>query len=161
MKTSMQRNLIDLIHENTTITHLTAENHEQVIRALVDKLHEHGLVELEFADDVLAREETFPTGLPTEPHAVAIPHADPQHVRESAVAVAVLDRPVTFGRMGASAGTSIEAKVVFLLALKEAEKQVVMIQQLMELLQNASVLQDVIDAADSAQVVRILRDEVH
>ena len=50
---------------------------------------------------------------------------------------------------------------MFLLALKEAEKQVVMIQQLMELLQNASVLQDVIDAADSAQVVRILRDEVH
>ena len=92
MKTSMQRNLIDLIHENTTITHLTAENHEQVIRALVDKLHEHGLVELEFANDVLAREETFPTGLPTEPHAVAIPHADPQHVRESAVGVAVLDR---------------------------------------------------------------------
>lgn len=157
----MQRNLIDLIHENTTITHLTAENHEQVIRVLAETLYQQGFVEPEFADDVLAREETFPTGLPTEPHAVAIPHADPQHVRESAVAVTVLDRHVTFGRMGASAGTSIEAKVVFLLAIKEAEKQVVMIQQLMELLQNASVLQDVIDAADSAHIVRILRDEVH
>lgn len=160
MKTSMQRNLNDLINENTTLARLVAENSEQVIRALAEKLRAHGVVEAGFADDVLAREETFPTGLPTEPNAVAIPHADPHHVVQSGIAVAVLDRPVPFGRMGGAAGATVEAKVVFLLAIKESEKQVVMIQQLMQLLQNAAVLQAVINATDGAQIVEILRNEV-
>lgn len=153
----MQKNLIDLIHKDTITAGLAAESAEQAIRTLAGMLRKQGAVEAGFAEDVLAREEKFPTGLPTQPFAVAIPHADPDHILSSAIAVATLEQPVAFGRMGGSASATVDARVVFLLAIKETEAQVVLIQQLMQLLQNSALLDNLIEAGDSEQVMDILR----
>ena len=63
---------------------------EQIIRQLAQPLVAAELVVPDFADHVLKREATYPTGLPTEPPCVAIPHTDHKHVRHNAIAVGIL-----------------------------------------------------------------------
>lgn len=73
---------------------------EQIIRQLAQPLVAAELVVPDFADHVLKREATYPTGLPTEPPCVAIPHTDHKHVRHNAIAVGILPEPVEFADMG-------------------------------------------------------------
>lgn len=136
----MQWHLADLLHEDTTVVGLQASSDTQVISVLVAALAASGYVAPQFAADVLARERTFPTGLPTEPVGVAIPHADPDHVHQSAIAIGVLAQPVAFQRMGSSGDAEVAAHLVFLLAVKETEKQVELIRELMGLLQDWELL---------------------
>lgn len=73
---------------------------EQIIRQLAQPLVTAELVVPDFADHVLEREATYPTGLPTEPPCVAIPHTDHKHVRHNAIAIGILPEPVVFADMG-------------------------------------------------------------
>ena len=70
---------------------------EQIIHQLAQPLVTAELVVPDFADHVLEREATYPTGLPTEPPCVAIPHTDHKHVRHNAIAVGILPEPVAPG----------------------------------------------------------------
>ena len=85
----MQNNLIDLLRVEHILVGVHAKDAQDAIRQLTDALLLTGHVEAGFAEDVWKREQTFPTGLPTEPLAVAIPHADPDHVNASAVCIGV------------------------------------------------------------------------
>lgn len=95
---------------------------EQIIRQLAQPLVAAGLVVPDFADHVLEREATYPTGLPTKPPCVAIPHTDHKHVRHNAIAVGILPEPVEFADMGGDPDP-VPVRVIFLLALSESNKQ--------------------------------------
>lgn len=138
----MSYELIDLIREEHILVDLEADSAEQVIEVLCRRLIKTGYAVEGFCKDVWAREQEYPTGLPTEPLGVAIPHADPDHVLKSAVCLGVLSKPVPFIQMGIDSSAKVEAALVFLLAIKEKEKQVVMIQQLVETIQNPVLLQE-------------------
>lgn len=152
----MQNNLFDLLRVEHIVVGVRAKDAQDAIRQLTGVLTATGHVEPEFADDVWRREQTFPTGLPTEPLAVAIPHADPDHVHSSAVSLGVLDAPVLFGQMGTDGSTRLEAHLIFLLAIKEREKQVEMIQQLVTLIQTGSLLAGLTKAKDPAQAIALI-----
>ena len=106
------------------------------------------------------REQEFPTGLPTEPVGVAIPHADPDNVLKSAVCVGVLTEPVSFTQMGIDTSLRVDAPLIFMLAIKEKEKQVVMIQQLVEMIQNPNLLTSLTAAKDSTEVFNLITASV-
>ena len=125
--------------------------------ALTEAFLETGHVTPGFAEDVWNRELTFPTGLPTQPLAVAIPHADPDHVDRSAVCIGVLNSPVQFGQMGTDGSTVLDVRLIFLLAVKEREKQVELIGQLISLIQTASLLEGLAAARDSSQALALVR----
>jgi PTS system galactitol-specific IIA component len=152
----MQYHLINLVHEENILVGLKADSAEETIRALANVLVKPSRIELAYADDVWAREQSSPTGLPTMPLAVAIPHADPGHVLQSSVAIGVLSRPVPFGLMGGTNGQTVEASVVFLLAIKETEKQVLMIQELLSILQTPDHLTRLAQALTPAEVKQVL-----
>ena len=119
-----------------------------------------GYVSEEFAEDVWEREKIFPTGLPTQPFGVAIPHADPDHVKQSAVCLGILNSPVFFNQMGMESSTQLEIRIVFLLAIKEKEKQVVMIQQLVELIQNPDLLEDLLNINNPAEAFGLIQGTI-
>ena len=149
----MQYELVDLIRPEHVVTDLEASEAEEVINALSDMLVRTGCVRPEFADDVRKREQEFPTGLPTSPLAVAIPHADPTHVSRTALCIGVLSKPVKFAQMGSDGSLFVNVHIVFLLAIKEQEKQVKMIQQLMEVIQTPHLLEELVVARTPAEVV--------
>jgi len=152
----MQYTLLDLLNSGHILPGLEAADARDAIQRLSDRLVETGHVTPGFAEDVWKREQTFPTGLPTEPLAVAIPHADPDHVERSAVCVGVLKDPVSFGQMGTDGSTLLEVRLVFLLAIKEREKQVEMLGQLITLIQSPSLLEGLTTAAGPEEALKLI-----
>ncbi len=84
-------------------------NKESLIRILCDKLKEKGIVEDEFIDSVLEREELGNTNMND---VFALAHPMKLCARETKVAVAILDQPILWGK-------EETAKIVFLLAIKQ------------------------------------------
>lgn len=153
----MQNTLMDLLGTEHILINVDAKDAQEAIQKLTVALVETGHVAPGFSEDVWKREQTFPTGLPTQPLAVAIPHADPDHVNHSAVCIGVLNSPVPFAQMGTDGSVFLDVQLVFMLAIKEREKQVEMIQQLMIVIQNASLLEELSKAKDSTEAFTLIQ----
>lgn len=154
----MQSTLLDLLKIEHIQVGVEASDARAAIRKLSVPFIETGHVTAEFAEDVWRREQTFPTGLPTQPLAVAIPHADPDHVNKSGVSIGVLKSPIRFAQMGTDGSTGLDVHVIFLLAIKEKEKQVEMIQQLMKLIQSPSLVEGLSRAGDSSDAMALIQN---
>lgn len=154
----MQYTLVDLLGTEHILVDMHASEARAAIQFLADAMQKTGHVTAGFAEDVWKREQVFPTGLPTQPLAVAIPHADPDHVERSAVGVGILNNPVRFAQMGTDGSTWLEVRLVFLLAIMEREKQVEMIQQLITLIQTPSLLEGLAAATSPSEALALIHD---
>ena len=152
----MQHTLLELLQAEHVVVGLDAADSLAVIRLLNAALVQTGHTLAAYADDAAERERTFATGLPTEPIAVAMPHAAPKNVVNSALGIATLRAPVVFAQMGTDGSTKLDVHAVFLLAIKETEKQVGMIAQLMKVIQNGALLSGIMQAGSPAEVVSLI-----
>lgn len=152
----MQFALIDLLSLDRILLDGKALNAQDAIEWLTGPLIQSGHVTPEFAEDVWKREQVFPTGLPTQPLAVAIPHADPDHVNLSAICIGVLQSPVHFRQMGMEGSSILDARIIFLLAIKEKEKQVGVIQQLAELIQEPKLLEGLVVVKSAQEAMDLI-----
>jgi len=152
----MQYTFVDLLKPEHVLIGFRASTAREVIYKLARPLVQSGHVAPAFAKDVWEREQKFPTGLPTQPLAIAIPHADPDHVNKTAIGIGILRSPVRFKQMG-SDSSLLTVRIVFLLAVKEREKQVELIQQLVTVIQNQSLLEKLATAKDTQEVVDLIR----
>ena len=121
---------------------------KDIIHALAAPLIQDGMVVSDFADHVIAREEQFPTGLPVEPVGVAIPHTDHKHVRQNAISVGILPEPVLFEDMGGEP-EPVPARVIFMLALGESNKQLNVLGWIMEVIQDGEFMQQLLVMSDA------------
>lgn len=122
---------------------------EAVLRALVAALSARGAVRDSFLDAVLAREEASPTGVPLPEGAIALPHADPEHVLAPAVAVATPAEPVLFQQMG-SPEVTLRVGLVVVLALPGREQSQGTLVRLLRALQRPGTLSGLRAADDDA-----------
>lgn len=134
---------------------LDAEDWQAVLEAGAERLRAGGYVTDGYAAAVVAREREFPTGLQTAGVGVALPHADPEHVRSAAIAVVTLRRPVRFAVMG-DPSEQVGVGVAFLLALADAHSQLRALRLLAELVSDAGRLQRIAQARTPADVVAAL-----
>ncbi|MGK7379247.1 PTS sugar transporter subunit IIA [Planococcus sp. 1R117A] len=123
------------LDEELVIIEMEANSKEEVLTILGNQLLKKGFVKENFVESILEREKTFPTGLPTVPFGVAIPHTDGNMVNESKIAFATLKKTVKFVAMG-QGDQLVDVKLVFLLALKHPSGQLEMLQKLVGLFQN-------------------------
>jgi len=132
---------------------------EAVIADLAGRLAARGCVGPGFLEAVKDRETRFPTGLPTQPVGVAIPHTDPEYCLRPGLAVAVLPQPVPWRAMGTEQDL-VDVRVVFLLALP-AQKHVNFLSQLVQLFQSPDALTQLISLSDPAAVADFVRCRVN
>lgn len=144
-----------IISHEWILPQLQVENWRDAITVLGELLAKHGLVKGTYVPAVLAREEKYPTGVPLGAINVAIPHTDIVHVHQPAIAVATLDRPVRFGNMG-EPGSDIDVHIVFLLAMKDPEAQVDLLQNLVTTFQDGEVLKTLADIRQADEIEAIL-----
>jgi len=149
--------LADLIVAEHILVGIKTRNDLAAIRRLGRPLVKDGCVRPEFVEAVCQRERNYPTGLPTEPVATAIPHADPTHVERSAVSLGILAQAVPFAQMGGDGSVKVQVQVVFLLAIKQREKQVDMLHELVNLIQDQVVLARLVKASSPRAVLEILK----
>ena len=121
------------------IRNVDAKNAEDAIRQVGKKFLDAGFVKDTYIDAVVAREVTYPTGLQLADIAVAMPHTDPQHVNRPGVCIAQLAHPVTFAHMG-DPDTLVEAEMLFMMAIKDPDEQVELLQKVLSVFQQPEVV---------------------
>jgi PTS system galactitol-specific IIA component len=134
---------------------LEAASAEQAVRALAKELHRAGYVKASFEAAAVLRERRSPTGLPFEGGAVALPHAEPEHVLKPALAIATLVHPVRFREMGSPAN-ALDVGLVVMPALTAKEQAAAGLAQIIELLQDAALRGTLRAATDEAAMRRAL-----
>lgn len=122
-------------------------NFENVIKTMSRELIEKGIVKVEYPTHVIAREKKFPTGLPTQPIGVAIPHTDAKWTNHNAISVAILKEPIDQIVMGTDS-TPVKVSIVFMLALGQSNKQLNILSKLMTVFQNKDTLIKLQSASD-------------
>lgn len=133
---------------------LEVKDHEEVIQRLGSKMLEKGYVKATYVNAVLERERNLPTGLNLGSFCVAIPHTNVEHVHTAHFAVGVLKKPVQFRSM-INPAEKLDVGLVFLLAIKNPEAQVLLLKKLMGVFQDIALLEK-IKQADSKEKVGTL-----
>lgn len=120
-----------------------AETNYDAIRLCADKMLEEGYVNEKFGDNCIRREETLPTGMPSE-IPVAMPHSEADGVVQSAICLLIPDQPVEFRRMDDD-DVTIAAEAVFNLAIKEPGGHMDVLRHLMAIFYDSNVLRDLLE----------------
>ncbi len=111
-----------------------------------------------YVDGLIKREQTFPTGLPTKPFGVAIPHADPDYIIRPGLGIVTLSSPVPFREMG-NPDSEVLISLIFIVALSKdtSFEQATVLSSLMELFQDEQVLTELFNAGDPQTILSILK----
>lgn len=152
----MNTSLIEL--ENIFID-VEVNNFDELVPLLAQPLIENKDVVEDFPNQVIQREQNFPTGLPTEPFGVAIPHTNAEFVMNNKVTIAILKSPIQMEVMGSMNDDKIEVSIVFLLALGQSNKQLNILQKLMGILNKKDILQR-IKNGDKEEIYKIAKKEI-
>ncbi len=153
----MDPNFLKLFDEKMMRVSAKAANTEEAIKLLGTLMAQADFVGEAYWEDVYKREQTYPTGLPTQPVAIAIPHADPDLVIKSGIAVAVFNEPVKFRIMGSNDPDELDVPVVFMLALKDFKQQTAVIRDLLMLIQSKTIISDIYHAASSKDIYHVIQ----
>ncbi|QUL98960.1 MAG: PTS sugar transporter subunit IIA [Candidatus Fermentithermobacillus carboniphilus] len=145
--------------ETLVVMDKSFQTKEEVIETLAARLIEKGYVKPAFAGAVLERESKFPTGLPTKPVCVAIPHADPEYCIKPCLAVARLTKPVKFGLM-TNPSVQVDVSMVFLLGLHKGSDHVTFLCALTEMFQEEKYLKDLMEADDARKLASMIEKGV-
>ena len=133
---------------------LQVSDAQQAIEVLGTRLVEAGCVRPEYIQDVIHREQEFPTGLPTA-IPIAIPHASSGNCITTSLAIGLLKQPVSFVEMG-SPGRRLDVEMVFLLAIKNVEEQTTWLRNLMKIFKDKEFLQRLRDCGDRQTAAQMM-----
>ena len=147
--------MTSLFNPKLMVLDLEANTVTEVLTRLSNRLIAEGYVKESFTQAILERETEFSTGLPGLGRGVAIPHADPEHVNASVIAVGILRNPVQFKMMG-NHDETIDVEVVFMLALKESHSHMSVLQSLMDVIQNENLLKQIKEAATQDTLLQLM-----
>ena len=126
----------------------------EFLENISDELLNLGYVKNSFKDAIIAREKVFPTGLPVEPIGVAIPHCDSEHVNKPGIAFARFKDDVVFNNMAGEG--EVNVKIAFVLIVKEKEKQVKILQKLMETVSNSEIISNLYNEKSKEKLMNLL-----
>ena len=79
---------IDKIRKDLIFTNVPGETWEELLRSVAARLYAAGVVNEGYADALVKREISYPTGLPIGKFNLALPHTYPQYICEYAVVIA-------------------------------------------------------------------------
>lgn len=147
------------VEKELAIIEMEANTKEEVLNLLGVRLFEQGFVKEGFVESVLKREENYPTGLPTEPFGVAIPHTDGDMIHHSTIAFANLKNPVKFLMMGTD-DKLVDVKLIFMLALKSPDDQLDMLQKLVGLFQDPEMVSKLAEVKNVNELNELVEEKV-
>ncbi|MBB5335514.1 PTS sugar transporter subunit IIA [Pectinatus brassicae] len=132
--------LNSLLNKKLIFFEAKPKNDVEAIKILGDKFIEEKYIKPEYTKTVVEREKNFPTGIVLESLGVAIPHASPENnVLKDGIAVLSLKEPIIFHTME-DADNEVAVSIVFMLALKENNEHLSMLQKLFKIFQNNELI---------------------
>lgn len=139
---------------------LEADSRNDLLLRLANEFLAEGLVKPSFPQAILEREASYPTGLPAIAFDIAIPHCAASNVNETSMAVATLAHPIEFQQMG-SAEITLHPQAVFMLAIKDPNKQLEMLQKIMGVIQDKELLEGIRASKSPDELYSLLAPKVN
>lgn len=130
---------------------------EDFFKKISKWLTEKGYVKDTFYQAIYHREQESPTGLHTPTFDVAIPHTDPEHVREAFIAVIRPEQSISFREMGNLQGAT-EPQLLFVIGFKESEDQLSILQNLMKMFQNQKIMDFYLHSNDTEEIYTTINE---
>lgn len=143
------------INDELVFLDLKCNKSEEVLALLSEQLYKLGYVKEGYREAVLEREKIYPTGLPSLGHKIAIPHADYNLVNKTAIAIGVMDEPVTFQSME-DIGKPLDIKIVIMLAISEPHGQIEMLQKIVSIIQDESLTEKIATSKSKIEIMNAL-----
>lgn len=128
---------------------------QEVFEIIGEKLISLGIVGDEFIEAIKERESKYPTGLETQPFAIAIPHTEIDCVNESCLIFVKSKTPIEFFEM-VNNDKILEVNYLFFIIIKDREKQVSVIQDILEIATNEAKMVAISEAKDADQIYEII-----
>lgn len=144
-----------ILNEELIMLNLDVIDRKEALREISRRLLNQKYVKESFIDAIIKREKDFPTGIQTKSIGVAIPHTDVQYVNKASIAIGVLDKPVIFQNMGSD--DRVEVSIIFMLAIKEPEQQLTMLQKLVNVFQDEATLDNIYNANSKLEIIDIMK----
>ncbi|MED3624750.1 PTS sugar transporter subunit IIA [Neobacillus thermocopriae] len=135
---------------------LLCKDRDHFFEFMFNEAFDKGLVDKQFLSKIKERESIFPTGLKLNEFSVAIPHTDPQYVKEQFIAVVTLEKPIKFSLMD-DASQETDVCLVFMLGLNQPHQQIEILKQLMAIIQNPSNIKNLLSAESCEEVRNIFK----
>ena len=145
-----------IIDEKLIELGLDASTREEAIKVVADKLYALDYVNPGYYENVVKREQEFPTGLPSV-IPVAVCHTEAQYVKQSAMGVATLAHPIEFREMG-TPERSVQAEIIFLIALNDSKQQVPWLKKMAGVFKSEATLRAIKESKNPAQLAAYLQD---
>jgi len=121
-------------------------------------LEQRQYVKSSFCKAVMEREALYPTGLANEYIQFAIPHTDAFHVEKPFVFVTRLKNNIPFMHMGTT-DIPVQAKVIFMLGIKNPEKQVGLLSDIMKCFNDGDFVRTILTIRDTHVMVDYLKKQ--
>lgn len=146
------------LNENLIMPDLKAGSSDEVFQQLGGLLVSEGYCKSSYVQALIEREKDFPTGINMGNIGIAIPHTDKEHVIKGAVAIGVLKEPVHFYQMGTN-DENVEAKLIFMLAVKDPKEHLVFLQRILMVLQDQEALKQLIETKNKQEIINIIKEK--
>ncbi len=140
------------MHEQLIFPNQSFADKNELFQHIREEASKNQFVTDNFDTKLAERESNFPTGLEVGEINVAIPHTDPEFVKQQFIAVYTLDNPLNFNRMDDPSQVT-PVSVIFVLGLNEPHAQLEVLQDLMAKLQDQNFIKGIKDSHNIEQII--------
>lgn len=131
------------------------QDQDVLFQEIAKWLSEKELVYGTYYEALKEREAEFPTGLHTTLYDVAIPHADPIHVKKPFIAFVRPKNELFFCEM-ASREKTVKPKIILFLGLMKSQDQLAVLQKLMKLFSSEEYMKECVYSNDCERIFELL-----
>ena len=137
---------MDLLKKENVQIVESATDWKDAIRISVQPLEQHGYVESRYKEEIISNVESMGPYIVLAPY-IALPHARPaQGVKESQIAVTLLQNEVRF------AGEEKPVKLLIALAASDNNRHLDALMSISEILQNEDTVQKILNSKDKEEL---------
>ncbi|HFU5891878.1 TPA: PTS sugar transporter subunit IIA [Enterococcus faecium] len=147
------------LNEELVFRNVQAKTDSKVLAFLASEMYKKNYVKEEYIQAIQEREKEYPTGLPSTPPGIAIPHANYEMVNKTTLAIATLKDPVLFHNMENN-NEQLPIQIVIMMAIGEPHGQVEMLQKIVGIIQDEPLRQEMIRAGNDTELLELLKKAV-
>ena len=140
----MDKNSKEMFGRGLTLLDIDVSSQEDFFNRIGQELYAHHLVKESFIQGIKQREAKYPTGLPSFPYPVAIPHCDPEHVLVNSISIVRFKKSIKFKEMG-SMDKELSVLFAFVLTI-DGIQQVPVLKELMTLFMDEKIMNRLLTA---------------
>ena len=144
------------LNEELVFRNVQAKTDSEVLAFLASEMYKKNYVKEEYIQAIQEREKEYPTGLPSTPPGIAIPHANYEMVNKTTLAIATLKDPVLFHNMEDN-NEQLPIQIVIMMAIGEPHGQVEMLQKIVGIIQDEPLRQEMIRAGNDTELLELLK----